>query len=71
MFHYMVILAVCQTDYYLTRFEHNNYKSIKVYHYNEVEFNTKTLDISRHFNSNQVKRQKIVEYNEENKIPQT
>ncbi|MBF8149116.1 hypothetical protein ITJ86_04365 [Winogradskyella sp. F6397] len=52
-------------------FEHDNCKSIKIYYYNEAEFTTKTMDISRHFNSNQVMRQKIVEFDEENRIPQT
>lgn len=52
-------------------FEHDNCKSIKIYYYDEAEFTTKTMDISRHFNSNQLMRQKIVEFNEENNIPQT
>jgi hypothetical protein len=52
-------------------FEHGNCKSIKIYYYNELEFTNKTMDISRHFNSNQLMRQKIIEFSEQNKIPQT
>ncbi|WP_179353209.1 AbiH family protein [Winogradskyella vidalii] len=51
-------------------FEHDNCKSIKIYYYDEPEFTTKTMDISRHFNSNQLMRQKIIEFNERCAIPQ-
>ncbi len=51
-------------------FEHQNCKSIKIYYYNKREFINKTMDISRHFNSNQLMRKKIVVFNENDKIPQ-
>jgi hypothetical protein len=55
-------------------FEHENCRSIKIYFYKDKEgindFTTKTMDISRHFNSNKLMRQKIVEFNPENEIPQ-
>lgn len=51
-------------------FEHDNCKSIKIYYYNKQEYIQKTMDISRHFNNNQIMRQKIVEFNENDKIPQ-
>lgn len=52
-------------------FEHDNCKSIKIYYYDEAEFVTKTMDISRHFKSNQLMRQKIVEFSEDHQIPQS
>jgi hypothetical protein len=55
-------------------FEHKNCRSIKIYFYKDKEGNndfiTKTMNISRHFNSNKLMRQKIVEFNPENEIPQ-
>ncbi|MDP3354056.1 MAG: hypothetical protein Q8S44_09990, partial [Flavobacteriaceae bacterium] len=57
-------------------FEHENCKSIKIYFYeyedgsNGNDFSNKNMDISRHFNSNKLMRQKIVEFNPKNKIPQ-
>lgn len=55
-------------------FEHQNCKSIDIYFYEDEkgwnDFTTKTMDISRHFNSNKLMREKIVEFNPENKIPQ-
>lgn len=55
-------------------FEHENCKSIKIYFYEDEDggndFTDKTMEISRHFKSNQGMRSKIVEYNPENKIPQ-
>jgi len=52
-------------------FEHKNCKSIKIYYYNKQEFINKTMDISRHFNSNQLMRKKIVAFNYDDVIPQT
>lgn len=51
-------------------FEHDNCKSIKIHFYDKKEFINKTMDISRHFKSNQLMRKKIVEYDEKNRIPQ-
>ena len=51
-------------------FEHKNCKSIKIYYYNEADFNAKTMNISRHFNSNKEMRKKIVNFNTKDKIPQ-
>lgn len=51
-------------------FEHKNCKSIKIYYYDEEDFNTKTMEISRHFNDNQLMRKKIVEFDSKCKIPQ-
>jgi len=55
-------------------FEHDNCKSIKIYFYeyenDENDFTDKTMEISRHFNSNKLMRKKIVEFNSENRIPQ-
>ncbi|PPK93058.1 abortive infection AbiH-like protein [Nonlabens xylanidelens] len=51
-------------------FEHDNCKSIKIHFYDKQEFINKTMDISRHFKSNQLMRKKIVEYDEKNRIPQ-
>lgn len=55
-------------------FEHENCKSINIYFYEDEkgwnDFTAKTMDISRHFNSNKLMREKIVEFNPENKIPQ-
>lgn len=52
-------------------FENENCLSIKVYHYNgKSDFINKTMNISRHFNSNKLMREKIVEFNPENEIPQ-
>lgn len=51
-------------------FEHENCKSIKIYYYNDEDFTTKTMEISRHFNSNQMMRKKIVEKSEDCLIPQ-
>ncbi|WP_394907901.1 AbiH family protein [uncultured Mesonia sp.] len=55
-------------------FEHENCKSINIYFYEDEngssDFTKKTMDISRHFNSNKLMRKKIVEFNPKNKIPQ-
>jgi hypothetical protein len=55
-------------------FEHENCRSIKIYFYKDKEgnndFTTKTMNISRHFNSNKLMREKIVEFNPENEMPQ-
>lgn len=51
-------------------FEHENCKSIKIYYYNDEDFTTKTMEISRHFNSNQLMRKKIVNKSQDCKIPQ-
>ncbi len=55
-------------------FEHRHCKSIKIYFYEDAQghndFITKTMDISRHFNSNQLMREKIVAFDAANKIPQ-
>lgn len=51
-------------------FEHENCKSIKIYYYNDEDFTTKTMEISRHFNSNQMMRKKIVNKSKECLIPQ-
>lgn len=51
-------------------FEHENCKSIKIYYYNDDDFTNKTMEISRHFNSNQVMRKKIVEKSIDDLIPQ-
>ena len=55
-------------------FEHDNCKSIKIYFYEnengENDFTNKTMEISRHFNSNKLMRRKIVDFNPTNKIPQ-
>jgi hypothetical protein len=51
-------------------FEHKNCKSIKIYYYNQEDFNTKTMNISRHFNSNKLMREKIVNFNPSDIIPQ-
>lgn len=52
-------------------FEHKNCHSIRVYFYkNEKEYIEKTMNISRHFNSNKLMRQKIINFNPKNKIPQ-
>jgi hypothetical protein len=55
-------------------FEHKNCVSVKVYFYKDKsgndDFTSKTMNISRHFNSNKLMRQKIVEFNPENEIPQ-
>lgn len=52
-------------------FEHKNCKSIKIYYYEKSEFINKTMDISRHFNSNQLMRKKIVAYSDDDLIPQS
>lgn len=51
-------------------FEHDNCKSIKIYYYNDDDFTRKTMEISRHFNSNQEMRKKIVNKNNNCFIPQ-
>lgn len=51
-------------------FEHDNCKSIKIYYYNKEEFVAKNMEISRHFNSNKLMRQRIVEFNLYDQIPQ-
>lgn len=51
-------------------FEHENCKSIKIYYYNDEDFTTKTMEISRHFNSNQLMRKKIVNRSKDCLIPQ-
>lgn len=51
-------------------FEHDNCKSIKIYYYSDEDFTTKTMEISRHFNSNQLMRKKIVDKGGDCLIPQ-
>jgi hypothetical protein len=51
-------------------FEHENCKSIKIYYYNDDDFTKKTMEISRHFNSNQLMRKKIVNKDKDCLIPQ-
>jgi hypothetical protein len=51
-------------------FEHENCTSIKIYYYNDEDFTTKTMEISRHFNSNQLMRKKIVNKSSDCFIPQ-
>lgn len=51
-------------------FEHDNCKSIKIYYYNDDDFTKKTMEISRHFNSNQLMRKKIVNKSSDCLIPQ-
>lgn len=52
-------------------FEHKNCHSIRVYFYkDEKEYIEKTMNISRHFTSNKLMRQKIINFNPKNKIPQ-
>ena len=51
-------------------FENENCKSIKIYYYSDDDFTNKTMEISRHFNSNQVMRQKIVQKSKDDLIPQ-
>lgn len=51
-------------------FEHENCKSIKIYYYNDDDFTTKTMEISRHFNSNKEMRKKIVDKDVDCLIPQ-
>lgn len=51
-------------------FEHEKCKSIKIYYHNDEDFTSKTMNISRHFNSNKLMREKIVNKNPNNKIPQ-
>lgn len=51
-------------------FEHENCKSIKIYYYNDDDFTTKTMEISRHFNSNKEMRKKIVDKSIDCLIPQ-
>ncbi len=55
-------------------FEHENCVSIKIYFYKDKhgnpDFTQKTMNISRHFNSNKLMRKKIVEFNPDNEIPQ-
>ena len=51
-------------------FEHENCKSIKIYYYNDEDFTIKTMEISRHFNSNQIMRKKIVNKSIDCLIPQ-
>jgi hypothetical protein len=52
-------------------FEHKYCHSIRVYFYkDEKEYIEKTMNISRHFTSNKLMRQKIINFNPKNKIPQ-
>lgn len=51
-------------------FEHENCHSIRVYHIGEKDYINKTMEISRHFNSNQLLRNRILPYNPEDFIPQ-
>ena len=51
-------------------FEHENCKSIKIYYYNDDDFTTKTMEISRHFKSNKEMRKKIVDKSIDCLIPQ-
>lgn len=51
-------------------FENVNCKSIKIYYYNDDDFVNKTMEISRHFKSNQDMRKKIVDKSKDCLIPQ-
>lgn len=51
-------------------FEHDNCDSIRVYHRGKEDYFNKTMDISRHFNSNKLLRRKMVNYSEGDRIPQ-
>ncbi|MFT4575547.1 MAG: hypothetical protein ACI9SI_000457 [Polaribacter sp.] len=55
-------------------FEHENCKSIKIYYHENDEgkndFVEKTMEISRHFKNNKDMRRKILDFNEQCKIPQ-
>lgn len=51
-------------------FEHDNCASIRVYHYNAAEYTTKTMDISRHFDDNQLMRKRILSFSSEDSVPQ-
>ena len=51
-------------------FEHDNCHSIRVFYYNKDEYITKTMDISRHFDSNKLMRQRIINFDESDRIPQ-
>lgn len=51
-------------------FEHPNCESIRIYHRDELDYFNKSMNISRHFNSNKILRRKIINYNEEDLIPQ-
>jgi hypothetical protein len=51
-------------------FEHENCHSIRVYHMGYTDYINKTMEISRHFNSNKLLRNRILPYNPEDFIPQ-
>lgn len=51
-------------------FEHENCESIRVYYLDENEYFEKTMNISRHFNSNQLMRQRIINFDNSDIIPQ-
>jgi len=52
-------------------FEHKNCRYIRVYYYNDkVDYVDKTMNISRHFKSNQLMRQRVIDFQEGDRIPQ-
>lgn len=52
-------------------FEHKNCRYIRVYYYRDKnDYIDKTMNISRHFNSNQLMRQRVINFQEEDRIPQ-
>ena len=51
-------------------FEHDKCDSIRVYHIGEQDYINKTMEISRHFTSNKLLRNRILPYNPEDEIPQ-
>lgn len=51
-------------------FENDNCASIRVYHYNEAEYTTKTMDISRHFDSNSLMRKRVINFSAVDGVPQ-
>ncbi len=52
-------------------FEHKNCRYIRVYYYRDKnDYIDKTMNISRHFNSNQLMRQRVINFQEGDVIPQ-
>lgn len=51
-------------------FEHKNCISIKIYYRDKSDYETKTMEISRHFNSNKEMRRKILDFDTNCRIPQ-
>jgi len=52
-------------------FEHKNCRYIRVYYYRDKKnYIDKTMNISRHFNCKQLMRQRVINFQEEDRIPQ-